>query len=106
MGKTRRRFNQNRWYRCIRGSKQARIAKDTIGLRHKAIPPDPWYAEPRVQKEYFHIYTVAQRMMEKGWNSEKIIHHLKKKFKVSHSDAREALPWEMRRNEDWTDKPK
>lgn len=105
MGKTRRRF-EDRHYRTIRGSKQIRIAKDTIGIRNKSIPPDPWYAEPYVQKECFRIRKIAQRMMEKGWDREKIIHHLQKKFKVSYFDAREALPWEISRNEDWTDKPK
>ena len=105
MGKTRRRF-ENRWHRTIRGSKKIKIVKETIGLRHKAIPPDPWYAEPYIQKECLHIFKIAHRMMEKGWDREKIIHHLQKKFKVSYSDAREALPYEMGRNDDWTDKPK
>jgi len=102
MGKTYRRNRGKFYFRSIRGYKQAMIARETIGIRYKSIPPDPW-EDDCLQHECRMINRAAENMMEQGWDREKIIHHLKRKFKVSHSEARESLPWKMMINDDWTD---
>jgi len=104
MGKTRRN-SRNQYYRSFRGHKKVMIEKESVsGIRHKAIPPQPWY-DIHVQRECRIPYKAAENMMKKGWNREKIIHHLVKKFGFSYSIAREYIPWDMTRNDDYTYKP-
>jgi len=65
----------NRWYRNPRGRKRAMVQ----GARHKAIPPDAWDDIPPGHDTQ-HPYRVAFALHKKGWDKDRIVNHLVKKY--------------------------
>ena len=65
---------------------------------------DPWDA-PRLSRQASEASRVVRRLAEKGWSAEDIIRKLRERYGISQQQARDLLPWKMRRNDDWTDKP-
>lgn len=64
-------------YRPVRGHKQAKIK----GARQKAIPPSSWEDIP-YDKQCDVPYKVALALHKKGWEKERIIKHIRQKFKM------------------------
>jgi len=65
------------YFRPVRGNKQAIISE----ARKKAIPPNSWDDIP-YDKQCFVLYKIALGLHKKGWEKERIIKHLKIKYKI------------------------
>lgn len=75
-------------YRPIRGYKQARIN----GVREKAIPPHSWDDVP-YDKQCDLPRKVALALHKKGWEQDRIINHIRKKFKMELWLAEKYMPY-------------
>lgn len=90
MGKTYKKLPQSTMRRP-RGWKQAKINN----ARHKSIPPNAWEDLPHDDHCYV-PYNVAEQMVMRGYNKEKITTKLKSKFNLSHREAKDIADWAIK----------
>jgi len=69
--------------RSPRGHRRAKLAK----VRRGALPPNPWDDVPPCPSTQI-PYKVAFALHKKGWEYEKVIKHLKYKYKLKDWEAR------------------
>jgi len=93
MGKTYKKTPRS-MHRRPKGFKQAKINQ----TRNKAVPPNSW-EDLGFDDQCYIPYNAAESMFQKGFDKEKIIDKLKRKFNLSHQDAREIAESVVRRFE-------
>jgi len=88
MGKT---YKKRPWeyIRFPKGKKRAVIN----GARHRAVPPDSYDDLPH-DKSGYDAYKVGFALHKKGWDDDKIICHIRKKFGYSEAMARRSINYE------------
>jgi len=80
--------------------------KKISGSRSRELYSYDHWDNPHVSRQSKEASRVAQRLCDKGWDVERIIRKLRERYNISQQEAREILPWEIKRKDDWTDKPK
>ena len=80
--------------------------KKISGARNREFEGYDSWDSPHLSNESMKSHKIAIRLCEKGWDAERIIRHLRKKFNIGQEDARDVLPYDLTKNDDWTDKPK
>lgn len=104
MSRTHKHYPFRRVHRGMSGHAQAirrKLTREEIdeGIpaeRKKAIPPDP-YEDYRYDDQCFMPTRAAENMKHQGLSQEKTIRRLKRKFRLSHAEAKDATSWIYRR---------
>jgi hypothetical protein len=81
-------------YRCPKGHKNAVIN----GARKRSIPPTSWDDYPS-GKDCFLPYRAARNMVERGFDSQKVIKKLSKKFHLSFYEAFDIVKYSVEHQE-------
>jgi len=87
MSRTRKKYSPNP-FRLVRGGHRRAVRN---GVRKRAIPPTS-LDEPYKDRQCWLPKTIAFGLHRKGWDDDKIIRHIRWKFKMSQKDAEEIVP--------------
>ena len=88
MSRTYKRFPTESYFRTPKGRRNAL----RNGVRKSKVPPDGW-DDINHDPHCWMPYKVAARMAKDGWPYEVVIEKLKKKWRLSLNEAREAACW-------------
>jgi len=87
MSRTWKKREGGRYFRHPKGRKCALIN----GVRKGAIPPDPW-ADVHLDSHCYIPNKVALGLHKKGWDNDRIVRHIRKKFSLTPREADVIMP--------------